>query len=61
MMLIAEVEDHQYEADLHQDDDGIWYATIWYVSEHGTAKNLIAMYVDTECPAVGDTFRKVMQ
>ena len=57
MILTAEVDTHEYEADLYMDDDGIWYATIWYVTENGTAKNLAAMFVDVECPAVGDVFK----
>ena len=56
-----ETEDSSYEADLFRDDDGIWYATIWYISENGTAKNLLAVYMDVECPAVGDQFREAMR
>ena len=59
-ILTAEVDEHVYEADLEQDDEGIWTAAIWYVTESGTAKNLVAMYIDVECPAVGDTFRKML-
>jgi hypothetical protein len=61
MTLHAEVDEHTYEADLVCDDEGIWVAAIWYVTENGTAKNLVAMYKDVECPAVGDQFRKVNQ
>ena len=57
MQLTAELDMREYEADLTQDDDGIWTATIWLVSEEGTAKNLLAYYVDVECPAVGDVFK----
>ena len=57
MLLTAELDMREYEADLHQDDDGIWTATIWLVTEEGTAKNLLAHYVDVECPALGDVFK----
>ena len=60
MILFAEVDDHVYEADLTE-ADGIWTADIWLVSEHGTAKNLMARFIDVECPAVGDQFRLVNQ
>ena len=60
MLLTAETDMREYEADLECDDDGIWTATIWLVSEEGTAKNLLAYYVDVECPAVGDQFREAM-
>jgi hypothetical protein len=58
MHLIAEIDMREYEADLVCDDEGIWTATIWLVSEEGTAKNLLAHYVDVECPALGDVFRE---
>jgi hypothetical protein len=61
MLLTAAIDMREYEADLAVDDDGIWTATIWLVSENGSAKNLMAYYVDVECPAVGDQFRKANQ
>ncbi len=57
MLLTADVDMREYEADLVCDDDGIWTAAIWLVTEDGTAKNLLAHYVDVECPALGDVFR----
>ena len=59
MLLEATLDMREYEADLSQDGDGIWTATIWLVSEEGTAKNLLAQYVDVECPAVGDIFKAI--
>ena len=60
MLLEATLDMREYEADLSQDVDGIWTASIWLVTEDGTAKNLLAHYVDVECPALGDVFKETM-
>ena len=48
-MLLHEAH---YEADLSENEDGVWQADVWYVPD-GQDRRLVAVYMDVECPAVG--------